>query len=292
MPTRIYIYKGARPSDGARNLKDALDATILRSEGSTYRGRANSAVINWGTTNREAERLQRLAPVFLNRPEAIRRVSNKLHFFQDLRQGAPELCIPFCTNFADAAEMARVGGRIYCRTVLNGHSGEGIKLLVNERDYATQAITQLRRSAEVYQVGGANVANRLGNCELFTAGISGNRKEFRIHVVRGRVILRQVKLRQGAAGEDRGDAHNTVIRNLASGWIYGVNTVDNQPGLAEAEAAAIRAVELSNLDFGAVDVIFQTATNRAFVLEINTAPGLAEDGSALEAYANAFREVL
>jgi hypothetical protein len=39
---------------------------------------------------------------------------------------------------------------------------------------------------------------------------------------------------------------------------------------------ALRAVLALNLDFGAVDVIYNQHRDRAYVLEVNTAPGIAE----------------
>ena len=49
-------------------------------------------------------------------------------------------------------------------------------------------------------------------------------------------------------------------------------------------------MESIGLDFGAVDVIYNGHSNRAYVLEINTAPGLT--GTTLDNYAAALRNLI
>lgn len=289
---KFYIYKGARASEGARNLQSELGATMMRAEGSTYRGRQGSIVINWGTNNREARRIAGLAPRFLNHPDAVATVANKLQFFEKMKEVMPNHVIPHTTDLEEAVEFARVGGRVYARTVLNGHSGEGIKLIVNERDNRTGAMGALRMAnqAQIFVVGLHDMA-ALRNCQLFTTGIAGKRTEFRIHVVNGKAILSQVKKRRlTPEGQEAPAGQNSIIRNVASGWIYAIEGVEEVQGYNEACAAAIEAVEKFDLDFGAVDIVYQESSSKAFVLEINTAPGLADEGSAVTAYTNAFKE--
>lgn len=289
---KIYIYKGARASEGARNLQASLGATMMRAEGSTYRGRQGSVVINWGTTNQEAERIRGLAPRFLNNPHAVRTVANKLTFFKAMKERMPDNVIPFTESLEEAVQFANVGGRVYARTELNGHSGAGIQLLVNDRDFNTGAMRNLIASgmATVTNVQTTESPAELRQCRLFTTGIAGKRTEFRIHVVNGKAILRQVKLRRTDETADEARTGNSIIRNVASGWVYGVNTVDQADGVNEATQAAIEAVDKFGLDFGAVDVVYQHGSQKAYVLEINTAPGLADEGSALEKYTEAFKE--
>lgn len=289
---KFYIYKGSRASDGARTLQAALGATMMRAEGSVYRGRANTCVINWGTLNAEATRLAGIAPRFLNHPDAVKLVANKLSFFKHMREVAPDFTIPFAENMEAALLLIQAGGRVFARTELNGHSGSGIQLMVSGRDAEMAAIRKVidNNLIPVYIAGENQVNNALNECKLFTQGIAGKRTEFRIHVVNGKVILSQVKLRKEGHAEN--PASNTIVRNVASGWVYGVNTVEEAAGIAEAREAAIEAVKLCGLDFGAVDIVYKDDTKRAFVLEINTAPGLADEGSALDAYTGAFKEIV
>jgi D-alanine-D-alanine ligase-like ATP-grasp enzyme len=44
------------------------------------------------------------------------------------------------------------------------------------------------------------------------------------------------------------------------------------------------------LDFGAADVLFNARRNQAYVLEVNTAPGL--EGQTVNDYAEAFKEMI
>lgn len=288
--TKFYIYKGDRASDGARNLANNLDAVLMKAQGSAYRGRPGSAVINWGSHNDEARRLEGIAPVFLNSTTAVRRASNKLSFLEVMAAAHPELVMPFVRTYDAAMELIAAGGRVYARTTLNGHSGEGIHLMMGMNDADLKSVRTMRQNNIVpIHIAGADLpTDELRGAKLFTQGIAGKRTEYRVHVFQGRAILTQVKLRRADAQEQPG--YNSLIRNLASGWIYGVN-LEGQPGINTVQAAAIAALRASQLDFGAVDIVYKEDTQRPYVLEINTAPGLGEDGSSLRAYTEAFANV-
>lgn len=291
----FYIYKGARPSNGAIALKNAIQATMIRAEGGAFSGRAGSVLINWGTHSDETRRLEAICDrrerTFLNRPDNVALATRKDRFFERMARDCADIMIPYATDWAGAYALVEAGGRVFARTTLNGHSGDGIQLVVSNRDHELQVVQQLVRTGN-YPVHIAET--RIGapaaiqNCRLFTQGITGKRTEFRIHVVRGQVILVQAKLRREGAAEQPG--YNSIIRNVGSGWIYAVNNVP-EAGRGAAEQAALRAVAACGLDFGAVDVVWKEDTDRAYVLEINTAPGLDEEGSALTNYSEAFRNV-
>ncbi|UMO76475.1 putative glutathione synthase/RimK-type ligase [Pseudomonas phage BroderSalsa] len=293
---KLNIFKGDRPSNGARNLQEALGATMLKSTGSKYSGRQDSCIINWGCTNLEAHRLAGIAGranrQFLNKPEAIELCTNKLEFFKMMQEHLPDHLIPYVENYQDALELVVNGSRMYARTVLNSHSGKGIVLMLNNRDLETQAVAQVRRSeTQTYIIGENNervLHEKVVNTKLFTQGVQGRRDEYRVHVFRDAAILVQQKKRgEGWQGNPN---YNSIVRNVASGWIYAVNDVDGL-GKDACIQAAIKAVGIAGLDFGAVDLVFKHDNNKAYVLEINTAPGLDEDGSALAAYKEAFKNV-
>lgn len=287
----FYIYKGSRPSAGAVALRNALGARILRSEGSTYRGRAGTAVINWGTVGAEARRLQGIAPVFLNDPAMVSRCTNKLEFFRHFEANAPHLIPRWTERWEDALGVLNISGRMYARTDLNGHSGRGIHLVCSINDAEVTAIDNLRRQGHypVHIYGHTHIPEVITRAQLFTQGIVGKRTEFRVHVIRGEAVLLQVKLRRRADGEE--DNGNSIVRNVAGGWVYGVNDAMDRDGAEQALSAAAEAIQVAGLDFGAVDIIFQHSTGRSFVLEINTAPGLDAEGSALEAYVKGFNKI-
>src|SRR5690606_23689172 len=109
--------------------------------------------------------------------------------------------------------------------------------------------------------------------------------EFRVHVAFGRVIDVQRKaLRQT---DHEGNPIDTTkidfrIRNLAHGFIFKRHDI-SVPSCVTEEA--VKAVEALGLDFGAADVIYNAAEGKAYVLEVNTAPGL--EGTTVESYTNA-----
>ena len=74
-----------------------------------------------------------------------------------------------------------------------------------------------------------------------------------------------------------GGESNPLIKNLDNGWVFcrtGISLPD------DARNQAIAAVRSLGLDFGAVDVLYREREDKAFVLEVNTAPGL--EGTTLE----------
>ncbi|AUX83650.1 ribosomal protein S6 glutaminyl transferase [Pseudomonas phage NV1] len=290
---QFNIFKGDRPSNGARNLQEALAATMLKSEGSAYTGRRESCVINWGCTNAEAERLANVAQArgrkFYNHPAAVRLAVDKLAFQERLSEVAADVMIPYATNFEAAVALMQAGSRMYARTVLNSHSGKGIVMMVPDRETTLEVIRRIRDNniIPVYTLND-NVPDEVVRCKLFTQGISGSRTEFRVHIFDEEAILIQQKRRREGAETIPG--YNSIVRNVASGWIYSVNNVQEQ-GKNAAVVAARKALSAIGLDFGAVDIVYKHDTDKAYVLEVNTAPGLDEDGSALTAYTEAFKNV-
>ncbi len=288
---KFNIFKGDRASDGAMALKAALDATMLKAEGSTYTGRRPSCIINWGNSGAEARRLKAVADGagrrFYNAPQAVALATDKLAFFRKMQADAPEITIPWCDNITDAVTMAENGGRVFARTVLNGHSGRGIELLVGDQEGDRGVIRQIRdNNIMPTTLLGEPLSQSLQGCRLFTLGVLGKRTEFRVHIFRHEAILTQIKLRREGFAELPG--YNSIVRNVASGWVYGVQGAEDAEGAEAARAAAARAVDVLGLDFGAVDIVYKTGTGVAYVLEVNTAPGLEETGSALTAYKDAF----
>jgi D-ala D-ala ligase C-terminus len=109
-------------------------------------------------------------------------------------------------------------------------------------------------------------------------------REFRIHVFDGAVI----KISEKFLVEP--DKYCPWMRNHDHGYHYMSPKADkNGRTPASVKVAAIEAIEALELDFGAVDVVFGD-DGKAYVLEINTAPGLIEDG--VERYGKCFLEKL
>lgn len=258
MPTRIRIIPYKQGSRSAATLAAALGGRRIRLRNSRFIPRYNDVLINWGNSNPPAS----IATAHgdydcLNDPNAVRRASNKLSFFQLMPEGlAPE----FWTNAADIPEQAfREGSIVVCRTVLNGHSGRGIHLARSRAD--------------------------LVDAPLYVAYVK-KQEEYRIHVGRlpngdTSIISAQRKARR----TDVPDADvNWQIRNHSTGFVFVRNNV-NPP--ADVLRVAREAFEATGLDFGAADVIWNDRQQRAYVLEINTAPGL--EGQTVTDYVSFFQ---
>lgn len=249
MRTRILPYR--QGSRSARSLADGIRGRVLRLEGSSFRPRATDTIINWGST--DENRQFGLARV-KNPPNLVRTASNKLSFFN--RMSEQEDTNSIIPNFwTTQDQIPDEAFPIVCRTVLAGHSGDGI-VIADTRDTLVPA-------------------------PLYVQYIK-KQSEFRIHVGlrngEAVVIAEQKKVKRADAEEV-----DFRIRNHAGGFIFQRNGIE----IPEVVREAAKSVLLrSRLDFGAVDVIYNARNNRAYVLEINTAPGL--EGQTVQDYVTFF----
>lgn len=252
----LAIYPHNPNSEGAAELAAELGIRRIRQEGSTYVGRAGKTVINWGSSNLPAHvRGSRI----LNSPEAIAACSNKRTFFQtvDNRDG-PAPRVPEWTTDHQVAMRWILDGNVVCaRTVLQGHSAEGLIILERGVDFVA--------------------------APLYTKYVKKT-EEWRIHVFEGRVIAKQKKLKRN----DFDGEVNWRIRNHDNGFIYAREVAEPHQDIVDQAVAAVACIP--GLCFGAVDVIWNQQQGRAYVLEVNTAPGLS--GQTVTDYADAFRPYL
>ena len=109
-------------------------------------------------------------------------------------------------------------------------------------------------------------------CTYFTRLIPTDR-EFRVHVFGDKIIKISEKV---LTNPDLWQPH---IRNLSTGYTF--RQPDERPG-ARVRYAAVAAVDVHKLHFGAVDIVVGD-DGHPYILEVNTAPGLTTD-SSLEAY--------
>lgn len=254
-----YIFAYKEGSQSAKELSKATGFRRIKHERSKFRGSAEKVVINWGSTKLPNEVLKCR---IVNAPEAVAQASNKLTFFQTMNE-APWL--PKWTADRNVARdwMRRNGTIVVCRTVLNGHSGAGIVL--------------------------ANTEDELVDAPLYVE-YKKKQDEYRVHVCKipdkEPLLLKVFDIQRKAR---RADAENPnwQIRNHQNGFIYQRNDVECPQVVPQA---AVECLDRTNLDFGAVDVIYNAANNRAYVLEINTAPGLS--GTTVENYSNMLKELI
>ena len=215
-----------------------------------FRPRQRHFVINWGNHN-----LPQWWTTGLNHPEQVHRSSNKLNAFRIMQ--AAGISIPeFTTDQAIAQAWIREGKVVVGRRILNGSKGIGCVVWDSPTDTATA-------------------------CPLYTKHLR-HRREFRIHVFNGRIIDMVEKLkRRGFEGR------NGWIRNHNNGYVFARGGL-NIP--TEVQQEATKATRALDLDFGAVDVAYREKENKAYVFEVNTAPGM--EGTTIQRYANAIRQEL
>lgn len=229
-----------------------------------YKPRVGHRIINWG--NSVLPKWFNLAEAngcqFLNHPKAVAVASNKLHCLAALHNAKISRPL-YTTNKEEAAEFFKTTRRVYCRTLLRGSEGRGIVV--------------------------ANSPEELVDAPLYTAGIDRKRHEYRVHVFGGEVIdfVKKKKMTDETIKE-RGFEYDNTIRNHDKGWVFAREDVELPDSAALSALNAIKAV---GLDFGAVDLIVRDKDPKtAYVLEINTAPGL--EGTTLERYSERISSLL
>lgn len=246
----IKVFPYRAGSRGAKALADAVGGRVLLRKGSKYRFREGDLVINWGASD-----CPFTGRGVANQPDSIEPASNKLKCFIAMEAAGVSIP-PYARNLKDAAKLQFP---VMCRTKLQAHSGDGI--VVAERP------------------------DQLVNASLYTQYLK-KKHEYRVHVLRAPGAGTSIITTQRKAKKNGAVDANFMVRNLANGFVYVMG--EHTPKCVENEAK--KALESTGLAFGAVDVIYNEGQDKAYVLEINTAPGL-EDRTA-EAYAKAFKKIV
>lgn len=247
-----------RISEGARNLARALQCRLVTGNPEQPSRQLTRArvVINWGIGNSAHNLLQQTpGRVILNHPAAVAVCSNKLSSLQAIRADATINIPAYLTDNLEGHENDTKDIWI-ARTILNGSSGAGI-VVVRPGDTFPRA-------------------------RLYTKYIR-KAAEYRVHVVNGAIIAVTQKRKRS---EEEQTADQKLIRSHNNGWVQTINNLDPYP--VAANTMAVRALQLLNLDFGAVDLVIENKTGRPVILEVNSAPGLTAE-SAINAYREAFR---
>lgn len=183
-----------------------------------------------------------------NHPAAVQKAINKLAAFTAMQAGTVR--VPEFTT-----KLEKVDGIWFARTTVAGSGGVGITVL---------------RDGEAVPAA-----------PLYTRYVKKT-EEYRVHVAFGRAIFGQIKLKENGV-EQTND--QKLIRNHGNGWVFGPRPIENLP--ADVIEQAIKAVASLGLDFGAVDCIVGKKDSLAYVLEVNTAPGIESEGLKA-AYQQAF----
>lgn len=259
----VKLTHYSRYSSGAASLGKALG--IARCKPETHFLEPHHTLINWGCHTLH-ENLRGAGTIF-NLPESVKPASNKLEFFK-LMASKPLLAprVPDWTEDPGIAAQWVDEGEVMGRGKLTGKGGAGI-IFGRDEDTFEEFL----------------------DCPLFVK-YKKKKDEYRVHFVKNNVIDIQQKLLRKF--DDQGNPIDREhvdfrIRNLTNGFIFARNNI-NAP--ADVVEQARLAFGNSMLDFGCVDVIFNEAEGKAYVLEINTAPGLM--GTTLDRYTAAFKDMI
>lgn len=206
-------------------------------------------VINWGNPQRLSDNH---GARILNHPNKVSNAINKATALQIMHDAGVRV-----PTFSATIPQDR-GGVWLARTTLTGSGGAGIKVVRKGTEFP---------AAPLY----VRYVPKL--------------VEARVHVVNGRAVFLQLKLRDSDAQQTE---DQKLIRNYDNGWIFAPRPLDTlkQDALEEA----VKAVAALGLDFGAVDLIIGKKDDKAYVLEVNTAPGLSSPG-LIAAYGEEFTKV-
>lgn len=233
-------------SKGARSLKNALKEksvnTLMVYPHGRYVPREGDFIINWGSSISPSWQANKL-----NSVESVSNSTNKYKTFVKLL----EHTVPTVTYSIDkevAQSWVEEGNKVFCRTLLTGHSGKGIII--------------------------ASTAEELVDAPLYTLAFPKT-NEYRVHVWNGEVLDVQEKLKREGTGRRR----DYDVWNHGNDFIFARLHVEPTPELI---THSIKAVQALDLDFGAVDIGYNRRTNTYAVFEVNTAPGLT--GTTLDKY--------
>lgn len=256
----VLPYKMASQSAGNLSKRLGVKRIIPDPDATKFVARPDDVIINWGNSQFTPKMKAGTRPLLLNTPESIRNAADKLRTFELLHNNgvpAPE----FTTSKSIASRWLKEGetSRVFCRTVLNGHSGKGIVI--------------------------AREPKELVDAPLYVKGVA-KQDEYRIHVMRDTVFDEQQKKAKKGIRDEMGPDWESGVRSHANGWVF---TRAGVTAPKKVKEAAIKTITALGLDFGAVDIV-ETKKGKVFVLEANTSPGL--EGTTLDNYEQMFKKFL
>jgi hypothetical protein len=266
-----YVYaRDLRREPFARKLARRLGIRCVDTS-TAPRRRTGNALICWGNSTPPAW-LHRTDFWLANRPEEVAVASHKTRALSRLiDHDVPTL--EYTTSRNVALDWFRQGARIYARTKVQGHSGDGLVFL----DPADNT------EANVVQA------------PLYTKDFRTPFKEYRVHVAFGRVIdITQKKRLSEEEILARGlilpaNRIRLQVRTYGNGWAFTRHDVRDHNSIHELALSAARAI--NNMAIAVVDIAAEWRGGvpvRSAVIEINTAPALRSD-TLLGKYIQALR---
>jgi hypothetical protein len=187
--------------------------------------------------------------IILNIPDKVKKVVNKISFFESAKDF--EWCVPFTTDENVAKAWLNDDHTVFSRSSPNGTGGKDITILTKDTPFVKgKFYTQYKKK----------------------------KKEFRVHVLPNGSIEVQQKVARAA-----NPPKNFLVRSHDNGFIFQRNGIQVPECVVKV---ATEAVSHFGLDFGGVDVIWNEHEDKAYVLEINSAPGI--EGQTVQTYFNSF----
>ena len=252
-----------RASNGAKTLANALGCKRNKLGAWPPTLYSNDRIIiNWGCSKPLPASLFASGRALLNKPEAVAKAADKLKTFKTLKEHNDIKIPTFYTPDQYSLVQEQLNGSHNCifmaRSLLSGHSGQGITVLRNGDAIPSDAkivVEYVKKKAE-----------------------------YRAHIVCGRMVLLAQKRKRSNTEQTR---DQQLIRSCDNGWVHAINNVVTPP--ESLELMSIKAVQYLGLDFGAVDVIV-SEDDQVYILEVNTAPGI-EGETTVRAYKEAFERL-
>lgn len=307
MKAFIYPYKPG--SESGKALAEGLNLKRIAHKNSRFKGAADKLVINWGSS-KVPEEVSKC--IILNLPQAVAQASDKLLAFRRMNEGNRKTRAVYVVgnthNLSVDHDLWETVPDDFIGTMKTERYGE-IKVLEtmpNEQNFCrTPEFTDSFVKADMWLMKGHTVVERnilngnsgagirlvepdsgeqLQKAPLYVMYVP-KKQEYRVHVCGGEAVDVQRKARRKDVEDD---AINWKIRNHDNGFIFARNEGDVVP--PDVITQAVRGVSALGLAFGAVDVIFNEKEQKAYVLEVNTAPGLS--GATLDGYVKRFQDYL
>lgn len=270
----IQLYPYSNRTKGGRVLMTALGGRFRTSDDlckcienpldSSMKIPKGFTLINWGS-GQIAAVVKSSAKRVLNETKAVNVCGNKVKFFEAQEASTTPARTPTFTTDLDKAMQWITEGLVVMGRSARGSCGLDIKFYEDDPEGF--------QSSE------------------FWVQYKKKKEEYRIHIVGGTVVATQKKalrIEDPVSGEKID--HSTVetrIRNHRNGFVFKRNDL-SVPG--DVVDQALQAFKNVGLDFGAVDVIWNQYEGKAYVLEINTAPGL--EGTTITDYATALKNLI
>ena len=248
---RVFMYAYKNYSESAKMLAEACGIKRISHRNSKFRTGLKKTVINWGSTEMSAKLM--LCHV-VNHPYAVYQALSKSRSLLLMKNHNVRVP-PFSFDRSEAEKWVMEGSVVLARILDKSKGGKGIVVCDGEKPPEAHLYVKYVKS----------------------------REEWRVHVAFGRVIDIQKKL-----APDKDKVKDWRIRSWSNGFTFRRHGV--RPPMQDVLVQAVRAVDALGLDFGGVDVIWNEKERKAYVLEVNTAPGL--EGQTVESYRKAIEEYI